>query len=129
MLLSQIAAFALLATTRQSVAVRRVGVLYSALLRGRLRHRARLRAGYLRPAADGRRLRLALTAWSAAGIAGPQLVAFLKDHCGPAASTYTFLSALGFVTLGSVLAFELAEAPVGRPAPSCESPLPAIITE
>ena len=31
-----------------------------------------------------------LTAWSAAGIAGPQLAAILKDHCGPDAAKWTF---------------------------------------
>jgi OFA family oxalate/formate antiporter-like MFS transporter len=72
---------------------------------------------------------IALTAWSAGGIAGPQLVAFLKDHCGHAAGTYSFLAALGFVTLGSVLSLLVAGTPVSKPAPSCESPLPAIITE
>jgi MFS transporter, OFA family, oxalate/formate antiporter len=41
-----------------------------------------------------------LTAWSAAGIIGPQVVARLKDECGPAASVYAFGLGAGVLTLG-----------------------------
>jgi OFA family oxalate/formate antiporter-like MFS transporter len=44
-----------------------------------------------------------LTAWSAAGIVGPQMVAQIKGHCGAAAGHYTFLASAGFVALGAVL--------------------------
>ena len=59
---------------------------------------------------------LMLTGWSAGGIAGPQLTAFLQDHCGPAASTCTFLSAMGFVTAGVLLSLALPRTDGGRPA-------------
>jgi len=41
-----------------------------------------------------------LTAWSAGGIVGPQLVAWLKDHCGAQASSPAFASSAGLLTLG-----------------------------
>ena len=55
-----------------------------------------------------------LTAWSAGGMAGPQMVAFLTDHYGPAASRYTFTAAGVFVTLGFLLT--LAIRPAAKPA-------------
>lgn len=50
-----------------------------------------------------------LTAWSAAGVAGPQLVAFLKDHYGPDASRYAFLASAVLVAAGFVLALALRD--------------------
>ena len=57
-----------------------------------------------------------LTAWSAAGVAGPQLVALLKDHCGPTASTCSFLFGMGFVSAGFLLSLALARTTPGGPA-------------
>jgi MFS transporter, OFA family, oxalate/formate antiporter len=51
-----------------------------------------------------------LTAWSAAGVAGPQLVAFLKDRTAAAAGMYSFRCAVGFVAAGLLLSFVLPEA-------------------
>ena len=51
-----------------------------------------------------------LTAWSAAGIAGPQLVAWLKDRYGAGASSYAFLTGLIFLAAGFVLACGLHDA-------------------
>ena len=48
-----------------------------------------------------------LTAWSAGGIVGPQIVATLKDRCGADASRYSFAAAGGFVALGLVLSLLL----------------------
>jgi MFS transporter, OFA family, oxalate/formate antiporter len=44
-----------------------------------------------------------LTAWSAAGIVGPQIVAYLKDHCGSRAATYSFSVGIGFLAVGLAL--------------------------
>jgi MFS transporter, OFA family, oxalate/formate antiporter len=41
-----------------------------------------------------------LTAWSAAGVVGPQVVARLKDQFGPTASVYAFGLGAGLLTLG-----------------------------
>ncbi len=48
-----------------------------------------------------------LTAWSAAGIVGPQLVAFLTDRCPDRASTWSFASGAAFLALGLVLSIFL----------------------
>ena len=50
-----------------------------------------------------------LTAWSAAGIAGPQLVAFLKDHYAQQLSTYAFLVNAGVLSIGLALSLLLRE--------------------
>ena len=44
-----------------------------------------------------------LTAWSAAGIVGPQMVAMIKDRFPQNASYYSFAAACCFVTLGLLL--------------------------
>jgi OFA family oxalate/formate antiporter-like MFS transporter len=49
-----------------------------------------------------------LTAWSAGGIVGPQIVAILKDRVPERASLLSFLVSGGFVLLGFVLAFFLS---------------------
>ena len=41
-----------------------------------------------------------LTAWSAGGVVGPQMVAWLKDHCGPQASSIAFALGAGLLALG-----------------------------
>lgn len=51
-----------------------------------------------------------LTAWSAAGITGPLLVAVLKDRCGSDAGQYAFLAAAAFLALGTVLTLALGRA-------------------
>ncbi|HWI58401.1 MAG TPA: MFS transporter, partial [Bacillota bacterium] len=50
-----------------------------------------------------------LTAWSAAGIVGPQVVALLKDHFGPQASYYAFGASCGLVLCGFVLSLVTRE--------------------
>jgi MFS transporter, OFA family, oxalate/formate antiporter len=61
-----------------------------------------------------------LTAWSAAGIAGPQLVALLKDRyaASPAlASYYSFAAAIGLLATGLLLSFCLQERQRGGSVP------------
>lgn len=48
-----------------------------------------------------------LTAWGCGGIAGPQIVAFLKDNFAAQAAQYTFLSAGALLLAGLVLATSL----------------------
>jgi OFA family oxalate/formate antiporter-like MFS transporter len=48
-----------------------------------------------------------LTAWSAAGIVGPQVIAWLKDRHGPQASGYAFASGAGLLALGLLLSLFL----------------------
>ena len=48
-----------------------------------------------------------LTAWSAGGIVGPQMVAWLKDHCGAQASSIAFALGAGLLALGFVLSLFL----------------------
>jgi len=55
-----------------------------------------------------------LTAWSAAGIAGPQLVALLKDRYAGSpglASYYSFAAAIGLLGTGLLLSFFVKEKP------------------
>ena len=46
-----------------------------------------------------------LTAWSMAGICGPQIVALLKDHFAENAATYTFVFAAILLVVGFLLTF------------------------
>lgn len=55
-----------------------------------------------------------LTAWSAAGIAGPQMVAYLKDNFAGRASGYAFGFSAGILALGLLLAFTLSNRPSNR---------------
>ena len=55
-----------------------------------------------------------LTAWSAAGVVGPQVIARLKDQCGAQASVYAFGLGAGLLTLGFLLSWLLR--PVGEAA-------------
>lgn len=48
-----------------------------------------------------------LTAWGTAGIAGPQIVAFLKDNMQSGASAYTFITGAVLLASGFVAAFFL----------------------
>lgn len=48
-----------------------------------------------------------LTAWSAAGIVGPQVAAYIKDHYQAAAPTYTFATGAVLLALGVAIAFTL----------------------
>lgn len=52
-----------------------------------------------------------LTAWSAAGVVGPQAVAWLKDRCGVRAAGYTFALGAGLLALGFLLSLFLTIAP------------------
>ncbi len=49
-----------------------------------------------------------LTAWSAAGVVGPQAIAQLKDRFGPAAAGYAFALGAGLLTLGFLLSLAIA---------------------
>jgi MFS transporter, OFA family, oxalate/formate antiporter len=55
-----------------------------------------------------------LTAWSAAGIAGPQLVALLNDRCAGHAAFYAFLCNAVVLAGGFCLAWRLREQPPAR---------------
>ncbi len=55
-----------------------------------------------------------LTAWSAAGIVGPQGVAWLKDRHGPQASAYAFALGAVLLALGSFLSLFLRRQELGK---------------
>ena len=59
-----------------------------------------------------------LTAWSAAGVAGPLLVASMKDNYPDRAVIYCFLIGVLFLGSGFVFSFLLANEPFtpGKPA-------------
>ena len=48
-----------------------------------------------------------LTAWSMAGIVGPQIAAFIKDTYKADAATYTFIAGAILLTIGVIFAFTL----------------------
>lgn len=52
-----------------------------------------------------------LTAWSAAGIVGPQIAAWLKDHDAQQAGSASFLAGAGFLILGLALSRNLSDKP------------------
>ncbi|MFA6564459.1 MAG: MFS transporter [Verrucomicrobiia bacterium] len=52
-----------------------------------------------------------LTAWSAAGVVGPQVIAWLKDSHAAQASTYAFASGAGLLAVGFLLAMLLTVVP------------------
>ncbi|MFT3830946.1 MAG: OFA family MFS transporter [Opitutaceae bacterium] len=56
-----------------------------------------------------------LTAWSAAGVVGPQAIAQLKDHFGPAAAGYSFALGTGLLALGFILSLRIAATHSARP--------------
>jgi MFS transporter, OFA family, oxalate/formate antiporter len=56
-----------------------------------------------------------LTAWSAAGVAGPQWVAFLKDRTEQNAAPYAFASAAAFLAARFVLSLALGTLTTSRP--------------
>ena len=49
------------------------------------------------------------------GIVGPQIVAFLKDHCTEHAATYSFFVAAGFLAVGLLLSLALSGRNRARP--------------
>jgi OFA family oxalate/formate antiporter-like MFS transporter len=51
-----------------------------------------------------------LTAWSAGGIVGPQIVAILKDKVPDKASTFSFVASGAFVLIGFILSLLLSNA-------------------
>jgi MFS transporter, OFA family, oxalate/formate antiporter len=53
-----------------------------------------------------------LTAWSAAGIVGPQMVALIKDACPAQAGHYSFLAGAAFVLVGFLASFRLSNEPL-----------------
>ncbi len=48
-----------------------------------------------------------LTAWSAAGVVGPQAIAQLKDHFGPAAAGYSFALGAALLAVGLLLSLRI----------------------
>ncbi len=52
-----------------------------------------------------------LTAWSAAGIVGPQIVAWLRDHQGAEAAMYAFRMGAAFLAVGAVISLFLSDKP------------------
>lgn len=52
-----------------------------------------------------------LTAWSAAGVVGPQMVGIIKDRWPAQAGYYSFLAGLAFVTVGFLITFALSNKP------------------
>jgi OFA family oxalate/formate antiporter-like MFS transporter len=48
-----------------------------------------------------------LTAWSAAGVVGPQLIATLKDYYPDRAATYSFTIGIGFLAVGLLASLTL----------------------
>jgi OFA family oxalate/formate antiporter-like MFS transporter len=67
-----------------------------------------------------------LTAWSAAGVVGPQLVAFINDHYAAHAAHYAFLCDIAVLSAGLVLASALRDgrlgASSGKQAPAPTDP-------
>ena len=55
-----------------------------------------------------------LTAWSLAGIAGPQVAALMKDNFPERASTYSFVAAAVLLTAGLVISFFLDNRPLAE---------------
>jgi len=55
-----------------------------------------------------------LTAWSVAGVVGPQLVALLKDRVPERASTLSFAVGAGLLGVGFLLSFLLSDKPAAK---------------
>lgn len=64
-----------------------------------------------------------LTAWSTAGIVGPQLVALLKDRDPQTAAPITFLCGIVVLCVGLIAALALPAPAAGAPAPGDRAPL------
>lgn len=65
-----------------------------------------------------------LTAWSAAGIVGPQIAAWLKDHYAHQAGSVSFLAGAGFLILGLALSGYLSDEPFPQPKREVAGSLP-----
>jgi OFA family oxalate/formate antiporter-like MFS transporter len=50
-----------------------------------------------------------LTAWSAGGVVGPQIVACLKDHYAGHAASHSFFVGAGFLAVGLLLSLSLRQ--------------------
>ena len=61
-----------------------------------------------------------LTAWSAGGIVGPQMVGIIKDRFPAKAGFYSFLASLAFVTVGFLISFALSNKPFEKKAGAAE---------
>lgn len=72
-----------------------------------------------------------LTAWSAAGIVGPQIVAWMKDNYAQQAGSVSFLVGAGFLILGLALSGYLSDEPfaVREQEPSDEASLDDAVGE
>jgi MFS transporter, OFA family, oxalate/formate antiporter len=55
-----------------------------------------------------------LTAWSAAGVIGPQISAFLKSRCPQDAATYSFMVGAGFLAVGLLLSLAMRAEPADK---------------
>ncbi len=62
-----------------------------------------------------------LTAWSTAGIVGPQIVAWLKDHYAQQAGPVSFLVGAGFLISGLILSSGLSNKPLILPEPEVKT--------
>lgn len=60
-----------------------------------------------------------LTAWSAAGIVGPQMTAWLKDHMATRAGSLSFWVGAGFLLIGLGLSFRLSRQASQAPEGAC----------
>ncbi len=55
-----------------------------------------------------------LTAWSVAGVVGPQIVAVLKDRVPDRASTLSFAVGTGLLGVGFLMSFLLSDQPAAK---------------
>jgi len=55
-----------------------------------------------------------LTAWSAAGVVGPQMAAVIKDKFPDSAGVYSFAVAIGILSVGLLLTFRVTDEPFHR---------------
>ncbi len=53
-----------------------------------------------------------LTAWSAGGVVGPQIVAYMKDNFAADASTYSFIAGAILLTVGLIFTFFVNNKPI-----------------
>jgi len=54
-----------------------------------------------------------LTAWSAGGVVGPQIIAWLRDHYAQHAASYSFRVGAAFLAVGAVISLFLSDRPHG----------------
>ena len=67
-----------------------------------------------------------LTAWSLAGIVGPQMVGVIKDRFPAQAGFYSFLASVAFVTMGFLITFALSNKPFEKESKAAAPGAPAV---